>query len=312
MATVHLDWFEHPPPALTGGAVTVGNFDGVHRGHQALVAADRRVAEHVHGPAVVVTFDPPPHQVLYPNSERPPLTTIQHRAELLHALGADHVVVLRTSPALLALGPEAFFEDLIVRQLGAKGIVEGYDFRFGRARAGTNDTLRDLSRTAGIAFEEVPQLTHNGEPVSSSRVRGAIVNGDVARAADLLNRNYRIAGTVVTGAKRGRTIGFPTANLDEVDTLLPGNGVYAVRALVEGVAWPAAANIGPNPTFGEDARKIEVHLIGFSGDLYEKPMEVEFVARLRDTQPFGGVAELVSQLNRDIEHARRILAVGEP
>jgi riboflavin kinase/FMN adenylyltransferase len=307
MATVPLDWSEYPPQPLAGGAVTVGNFDGVHRGHQALVATTRKLAESVGGTAVVVTFDPPPHQVLHPGSERPPLTTIPQRAELLHALGADHVVVLRTSPSLLALSPEAFFEDLLARQLGAKGIVEGYDFRFGRGRAGTNATLRELCRAAGAAFEEVPPLTFNGEPVSSSRVRAALVSGDVARAAELLNRNYSIAGTIVTGAKRGRTIGFPTANLGDVPTVLPGNGVYAVRASVEGRAWPAAANVGPNPTFGEDARKIEVHLIGFSGDVYGKLIEVEFVSRLRDTRPFNGVNELVAQLQQDVEQTKRVL-----
>ncbi len=310
MAIVQLDWSEYPPAVCTGGAVTVGNFDGVHRGHQALVAAARKLAQSVAGPAVVVTFGTPPHQVLHPGSERPPLTTIPQRAELLHALGADHVIVLRTSPALLALSPEAFFEDVLARQLGAKGIVEGYDFRFGRGRSGTNATLRDLCLAAGMAFEEVPQLTFNGEPVSSSRVRAALVAGDVTRAAELLNRNYRIAGTVVTGAKRGRTIGFPTANLGAVPTVLPGNGVYAVRAEVEGRVWPAAANIGPNPTFGENAQKIEAHLIDFAGDVYGQPMEVEFVARLRDTRPFNGVAELVAQLKQDIEHASRVLQVG--
>lgn len=310
MAIVHLDWSAYPPAECTGGAVTVGNFDGVHRGHQALVAAARAQADSARGPAVVVTFDPPPHQVLHPGSERPPLTTISHRAELLHALGADHVVVLRTSLALLALSPEAFFEDVLGRQLGARAIVEGYDFRFGRGRAGTNDTLRALCGTAGVSFEEVPQLTFNGEPVSSSRVRSALEKGDVARGAELLNRDYQIVGLVIAGAKRGRTIGFPTANLGDVPTVLPGNGVYAVRATVEGRAWPAAANIGPNPTFGEDARKIEVHLLDFAGDLYGKPMLVEFVARLRDTRPFNGVDELVAQLKRDVEHAREALAPG--
>jgi riboflavin kinase / FMN adenylyltransferase len=310
MAIVHLDWSAYPPAECTGGAVTVGNFDGVHRGHQALVAAAREQAERVRGPAVVVTFDPPPHQVLHPGSERPPLTTVPHRADLLRAAGADHVVVLRTSPALLALSPEAFFEDVLARQLGAKGIVEGYDFRFGRGRAGTTDALRDLCRGAGIGFEEVPQLALNGEPVSSSLVRSALVNGDVARGAELLNRNYQIVGLVIAGAKRGRTIGFPTANLGDVPTVLPGNGVYAVRATVEGRVWPAAANIGPNPTFGEDARKIEVHLIDFAGDLYGKSMIVEFVARLRDTRPFTGVAELVEQLRADVAAARRLLAIG--
>src|SRR5262249_40647367 len=160
--------------------------------------------------------------------------------------------------------PEAFFEDVLVRQLGAKAVVEGHDFRFGRGRAGTNDTLRNLCVASGLAFEEVPQLHYQGEPVSSSRVRAAIVSGDVPLAAELLARPYRIAGTVITGAKRGRTIGFPTANLGNVPTVLPGNGVYAVRANVDGKMWPGAANVGPNPTFGEDARKVEVHLIGFA------------------------------------------------
>lgn len=311
MATVFLDWSAFAPSEMMGGSVSVGNFDGVHRGHQALVSATRKLARNVGGPAVVVTFNPPPHQVLYPGSERPPLTTIPQRAELLHAIGADHVIVLQTSPSLLALSPEAFFEDVLVRQLGAKAIVEGYDFRFGRGRAGTNDTLRSLCQTAGLEFEEVPQLLDGGEPVSSSRVRAALVSGNVSRAAELLNRPYQITGTVIPGARRGRTIGFPTANLGGVLTVLPGNGVYAVRAIVEGQTFPAAANIGPNPTFGEDAQKIEVHLIDFSGDLYGKTLSVEFVEKLRDTRPFGGVRELIEQLKYDVEQAKFVL-VGEP
>ncbi len=306
---VSLEWFAHPPMEFTGGAVTIGNFDGVHLGHQALAAATRQLARQVRGPAVVVTFDPPPHRVLHPDSgpPRPPLTTLSDRAALLQTCGIDHVVVLQTSPALLALSPEAFFEDILCRQLGAKAVVEGYDFRFGRGRAGTNETLRTLCAASGLLFEEVAPVTDAGEAVSSSRVRTAIVNGNVAHAAELLARRYRIAGTVVTGAKRGRTIGFPTANLGDVPTVLPGNGVYAVRAMVEGKMWPAAANVGPNPTFGEDARKVEVHLMGFAGDVYGMAMSVEFVARLRDTRPFSGVAELIEQLQRDIEHASRVL-----
>ena len=307
MATAYLDWSEHAPPEFAGGAVTVGNFDGVHRGHQALVTAARAQARAVRGPAVAVTFDPPPHHVLHPGSERPPLTTVPQRAELLHAAGADHVAVLRTSPALLALSAEAFFEDVLVRQLGAKAVVEGYDFRFGRGRAGTNATLRALCEAAGLAFADVSPLTFDGEPVSSSRVRAAVVRGDVAHATELLNRPYAITGTVVAGAKRGRTIGFPTANLGDVPTVLPGNGVYAVRAAVDGREWPGAANIGPNPTFGEHAQKVEVHLIGFTGDVYGKTMCLEFVTRLRDTKPFKNVDELIVQLRLDIEQAKGIL-----
>jgi riboflavin kinase/FMN adenylyltransferase len=309
MATATLSWTDHPPPGFTGGAATVGNFDGVHRGHLALVAAVRAWAGRVGGPAVVVTFDPPPHEVLFPGSARPPLTTLPDRAELLRAAGADHVVILRTVPALLALSPEAFFEDVLLRQLGARAVVEGYNFRFGRGRAGDTKTLRELCAAAGVGFEEVAPLVVVGEPVSSSRVRSALLAGDVALAAELLSRPYRIAGTVVTGARRGRTIGFPTANLGDVPTVLPGNGVYAVRAVVDERSYPAAANVGPNPTFGEDARKVEAHLLGFSGDVYGRPMAVEFVAKLRDTRPFGGPAELVEQLQRDIAAAKQ--ALGE-
>jgi riboflavin kinase/FMN adenylyltransferase len=309
MALVSLDWHEYPPPHLMGGAVTVGNFDGVHLGHQALVAATRRQANQASGPAVVVTFDPPPHRVLHPDSgpPRPPLTTLEHRAELLKKAGADHVIILRTGPALLALSPEAFFEDILVRQLGAKAVVEGYDFRFGRGRSGTTETLRTLCSESGLAFEEVPPLHYGGDVVSSSRVRAAIVDGNVALATELLARPYRIEGRVVEGARRGRTIGFPTANLADIPTVLPGEGVYAVRAGVAGMIVSGAANIGPNPTFGDQARKVEVHLIDYSGDLYGWSLSVDLVAQLRQTRPFAGVDELTAQLKLDIEEARRIL-----
>lgn len=307
MATVTLNWTDHPPAGFTGGAVTVGNFDAVHRGHRALIRAAEAHADRLGGPVVVVTFDPPPHEVLFPGSAREPLTTLPDRAEWLHAAGAGHVVVFRTSPALLALSPEAFFEDVLLRQLGARAVVEGYNFRFGRGRSGDTTTLREMCTAAGVEFEEVPPLVVAGEPVSSSRVRVALLAGDVALAAELLGRPYRVAGTVVAGAKRGRTIGFPTANLGDVPTVLPGNGVYAVRATVDGHTHPAAANVGPNPTFGEHARKVEVHLLGFSGDIYGRPMAVEFMAKLRDTRPFAGPAELVEQLRRDIAAAEQVL-----
>lgn len=285
--------------------MTVGNFDGVHCGHLALVAAAKQWAKRVSGPAVAVTFDPPPYQVLFPGSPpRAPLTTLPDRAEFLHAAGADHVVILRTVPELLALSPDEFFREILVRQLGARAVVEGYNFRFGRGRAGDTNTLRGLCENAKMGFEEVAPLTDCTEAVSSSRVRTALLAGDVATAAELLGRHYRIAGTVVTGAKRGRAIGFPTANLADVPTVLPGNGVYAVRATVDDTAWLAAANVGPNPTFGEDARKVEVHLIGFTGDVYGKPMVVEFVRKLRDTRPFAGVSELTAQLKQDVQAAK--------
>jgi riboflavin kinase/FMN adenylyltransferase len=308
MATYTLTWTDSPPPELTGGAVTVGNFDGVHRGHQELVRTAHRAAERFGGPVVAVTFNPPPAAILYPQPEKAiPLTILEDRARLLVESGADHVAVLHTSAGLLSLSPEAFFEDVIVHLFGAKAVVEGYNFRFGRSRSGDTTLLRNLCGTAGIAFAEVPALNIAGDVVSSSRIRAALNAGAVAEAANLLGRPYRITGRVVPGAKRGRTIGFPTANIDGVPTLVPAVGVYVVRAFVNGQPHPAAANIGPNPTFDESARKIEVHLLDFTGDLYEQTIAVDFVARLRDTRPFAGVDELVQQLKQDVLAARAAL-----
>ena len=308
MPIASLEWSDEAPPGIAGGAVAVGNFDGVHLGHRALIARASRWAKELRGPCVAVTFDPPPYQVLFPEvAPRPPLTTLPDRAELLHAIGADRVVVLRATPALLALTPEAFFEQVLLKQLGAKAVVEGYNFRFGCNRVGNTGTLRRLCSAAEIRFEEVSPLNLGTEPVSSSRVRMALTTGEVALAAELMARPYRISGTVVAGAKRGRTIGFPTANLDDVPTVIPGNGVYAVRATVGGRTWPAAANVGPNPTFGEAARKIEFHLIGYNGDVYGLPMQVDFVAKLRDTRPFASVAELTEQLAADVAKAEALL-----
>ena len=305
MPVVFLNRTDARPSGFAPSAVAIGNFDGVHRGHLSLIAAAGRWSKQVGGPAVAVTFDPPPYQVLFPNSPmRPPLTAMNERVRLLHEAGADHVAVLKTSPELLALTPEDFFHEVIRGQLGAMAVVEGFNFRFGVNRTGSNSTLKRLCEASGLAFEEVPPLKWDFEPISSSRVRTALVSGDVSLAKDLLGRRYAIAGTVVRGAERGRTLGFPTANLADVATVLPGNGVYAVRAIVNGTTWPAAANIGPNPTFGEAAQKIEVHLIGFAGDLYGSTLTVEFTTKLRDTRPFAGVHELTEQLKRDIEAAR--------
>lgn len=309
MAIHHVAWSEFPPEVLRAGAVTVGNFDGVHRGHRALVAAARGCADRARGPAIAITFDPPP-AVLLGRQDGPlrvPLTTMAERAAWLQHAGVDHVAILRTDAALLSLSPEAFFEDVLLRQFGAVAIVEGYDFRFGRARQGDVSLLRDLCLRHGMHFEEVRPLTSaSGEPVSSSRIRKALLEGEIPLAEELLGRPYAILGRVATGAQRGRTLGFPTANLEDVMTLVPAVGVYAVRVEYQGQTYHGASNIGPNPTFGELARKIEVHLLDFAGDLYGKTLEVTFLARLRSTRPFASVDELVAQLQRDIAAVRQI------
>jgi riboflavin kinase/FMN adenylyltransferase len=306
MAIHTLPWHEPPPADCCGGAVSVGNFDGVHRGHVALLEELRRQAVAVGGPGVVLTFDPHPLQLLRPNGFPPPLTTMAERARLLRAHGADRVVVLRTTHDLLRLTAEEFFARVVRGHFDARAMVEGTNFGFGRGRGGNVETLAELCRRDGVSLVVVPPLNLDGQPVSSSRVRSALQGGAVRDAAECLGRPYRLTGTVGTGQRRGATLGFPTANLERMETLIPGNGVYAVRVFHEAATWPGAANVGPNPTFGEDARKVEVHLIGFQGDLYGRELSVDFLDRLRDTRPFGSVGELVAQLRADVERAKEI------
>jgi riboflavin kinase/FMN adenylyltransferase len=306
MGIHRLNWDETPPEGCSRGAVTVGNFDGVHRGHADLVAEVQRQARAVQGPAVAVTFDPHPLKLLRPEQFQPVLTTATDRAALLEACGADHVVLLQTTPALLHLTAGEFFHRVLQSGLGSRAIVEGRNFGFGRDREGDIDTLARLCGETGIHLEIVPPVLYQGKSVSSSRVRNALLEGAVRQATELLSRPYRVHGTVATGQRRGRTIGFPTANLEQIETLVPGDGVYAVRVKQGTKRWPGAANIGPNPTFGENVRKIEAHLIGFEGDIYGRPLALDFIARLRDLQKFAGPEALVRQLRQDVAEAKRL------
>jgi riboflavin kinase/FMN adenylyltransferase len=293
------------PSSLRGGAVAIGNFDGVHRGHARIVERLIAKARDFGGPAVVFTFDPHPVRLLRPEAAPPPLTWTDRKAELLAAVGADALIAYPTDEALLQLSPEDFFKRIVRQALGARAVVEGANFFFGRDRAGNVDVLRRLCGENGIAVEIVEPLELDGAIVSSSRVRELIGRGDVAAAGGLLTRPYRIRGLVTHGAARGAKLGFPTANVSAVDTLLPAAGVYAGRGTTAEGTWPAAVNVGPNPTFGESALKVEAHLIDYSGSLYGQTLEVDFLARLRDIQPFGSAEELTRQLARDVAAARQ-------
>ena len=229
----------------------------------------------------------------------PPLTTTPRKAELLSELGVDAVIAYPTDMALLRHTPAEFFDEIIRQRLAARALVEGPNFRFGRDRAGNIDVLRTLAETAGVGLEVVEPVVVDAEPVSSSRVRRLIAEGEVVAAGRLLTRPYRIEGMVVRGAGRGAKIGFPTANLERIETLLPREGCMRAEAAsaARGVprrsagclAWPAAINIGSNPTFGEQVCKVEVHLIGCHESLYGVTVEVDILSRLRDIQPFADV-----------------------
>ena len=291
-------------------AVAVGNFDGVHVGHAAIVGRLREAAERHRVPAVVLTFDPHPASILRPEQAPLPLTTPARRAELLLALGVNAVCVQPADAALMALEAEAFYEGVLRGRFAARAVVEGQDFRFGARRRGDVAMLAALCGRDGVDLDVVPPVVIDGEAVSSSRIRTLVAAGRLAEAHTLMTAPYRLTGAVVVGARRGGTIGFPTANLAGIATLLPALGVYAAVAHVDGVAVPAAVHVGPNVTFGETSVSVEAHLIGFAGDLYGRPLDVDFLDRVRDTRLFSSVEDLKAQLADDVAAARRIVAAA--
>ncbi len=293
------------PAEFFAGAVAIGNFDGVHQGHARIVRRLIERARQFSGPAVVFTFDPHPVRLLRPEAAPPPLTWLKRKAHLLDLLAVDALIAYPTDNALLSLEPHEYFEHIVCQRLRAKAVVEGPNFFFGKERSGDIQVLGNLCRQHGMALDIVEPVRHGNDFVSSSRVRGAILSGNIEEANRMLTQPYRIRGMVVHGAGRGGDIGFPTANVGAIDTLLPQPGVYAGLAIVDAERWPAAINVGPNPTFGEGALKVEVHLIGFSGTFYGEPLEVDFLRRLRDIHTFGSVQELQEQLARDVEMARQ-------
>lgn len=295
---------------VQNGYASIGNFDGVHRGHQAMlnVLISRARADGV--PSVAVTFDPHPIALLKPDATPPALTTIQHRAELLNRFGVDVTLVIPIDRTFLSLTAEEFFDSIVREKLRAMGLVEGPNFFFGRNRSGNITVLRSLCATHGLSFDVVPPVTVDDQLVSSSVIRSLLETGDMGHAVRLLGHSYRISGRVETGAQRGRTLGFPTANLADVKTLIPSNGVYAGWAGVDSKRLPAAIHIGPNPTFGEAQRKVEVHLIDFQGDLYGRSIDIDVIDRVRDVRKFNSADELKAQLQQDIQKSRQLTSAS--
>lgn len=297
--------------AWDGAAIAIGNFDGVHVGHRALIARARELAAAVGGSTrtVALTFDPHPSALLAPASAPRTLTSIERRAALLADAGVDAVVVEPFTRELASASADAFIDELVIGALRARAIVVGYDFSYGQGRTGTVATLEAHGRRAGVQIAVVPPVTVDGEIAASTKIRGLLRAGELVGAAHMLGRPWDVDGVVVHGAKRGRTIGVPTANI-RPDVELPiAPGIYAVTLQAEhGAAMAAVASLGRNPTFVDDGGLVlEVHVLDWQGDLYDRRVRTTFVARLRDELKFDSVEALIAQIKCDIADARTAL-----
>jgi riboflavin kinase/FMN adenylyltransferase len=288
--------------------LTIGVFDGVHAGHRYLLkklqhrAAERKLL------SGVVTFNPHPQSVLHPDNQLPWLTSLEDRVGAFQELGVNIVAVLTFTPKVAQLSAREFVS-LIKKHLRMCGIMVGPDFALGQGREGNINLLRALGREMKFSVEVIPPFTINGEVVSSTLIRQALVQGDMRKVESLMGRYFYLGGKVITSDKRGRVLGFPTANLDlKPQQALPGNGIYATIAQVDGKQFPSATNIGIRPTFGEGEKTVETHLLNYKGDLYSKDMRVEFVQKLRDEQRFPSSEELKAQIEKDVREVEAILA----
>jgi riboflavin kinase/FMN adenylyltransferase len=300
-------------PALEGGTVvTVGTFDGVHRGHQAVLAEIVARARSTGRHSLLVTFEPHPLQVVNPAAAPPLLTTGAERREILAESELDYAVFVAFDRAMAALEPERFVRDVLCRRYQMRELVIGYDHGFGRGRSGDVATLRRLGESDGFAVDVVGPVDDQGFPVSSTHIRRAVAGGDLASARRQLGRPYRVSGVVTRGEGRGRSMGVPTANLGAlpVEKLLPPDGVYAAWVEWSGGRTGAMMNQGGKPTFRDGRRSLEVHLFDFEGDLYGEWVRVEWVERLRDVRSFPTAAALTEQLGRDRVRAREVLAAA--
>ncbi len=297
-----------PPESV----ITVGTFDGVHRGHRVVIEAVKREARRRGLRSVVVTFSPHPLKVVRPKDAPGLLTSPEEKEALLRAAGIDYVPTLEFTQELARFSPRQFVEEILIGRYGLRHLVTGYDHGFGRGRSGDVDTLREIGRDLGFDVDVVPAHNIGETPVSSSRIRRALEAGDVEGAARGLGRAYSLRGRVVRGEGRGRQLGVPTANLaiDEPDKLLPREGIYAVRARLDGRILDGVLHLGPRPTFEGASPSVELHLLDFDGDLYGTDIGVAFCARIRDILAFDTVDALIEAMRDDVDRTRSILASG--
>ncbi len=302
--------FEHwqkVPPEWKGGAVALGNFDGVHKGHQALLARAAEHAKSLGAPLVALTFEPHPRRYFVPTTGPFRLTLPPAKARLLGEHGVQAMLAQHFDDAFAALSPDAFIDDVLLKGLGVRHVVCGYDFTYGARRGGNVEALREQGKAKGFGVTVLDPVMREGEIYSSTSIREALRAGWPSEAADLMGHQWEIEGVVEKGDQRGRTIGFPTANVALGEHLRPRFGVYAVRALIDGKWMNAVANLGKRPTVGKLQENFEVHLFDYSGDLYGKTLRVQLIDFIRPEMKFAGLDQLKAQIAADGQAARAIL-----
>jgi riboflavin kinase/FMN adenylyltransferase len=296
------------PSEFRDAVVTIGNFDGIHQGHRLIFKQVIAAARQLKRKALVITFDPHPKMLLHP--ERRPfylITSLDEKIRLLDEIGIDAVVLIPFSLEFAKTTAETFICDILWDKLHIRKIFIGHDYTFGRGKEGNEVYLVRLGSKLGFDVDVLNAFTINGGVVSSTRIRNAILEGDVKTAASLLGRPYNLSGPVVAGHRRGAGLGFPTANIDPEKVLIPARGVYAVIVEIDGKRYQGVLNIGYNPTFADEKQSVEVHLLEFDGNIYGMTLEVLFIERIRDEVKFDGPDKLVAQIRQDIDRARIIL-----
>jgi riboflavin kinase/FMN adenylyltransferase len=292
--------------------VTIGNFDGVHLGHQALFHEVIEMADTMDGTAIAMTFEPHPIRVISNNGHPPLITLIEQKTELIEKAGIDVLICIPFTMEFAALSARTFVEDILVKRIGMKAIIVGQDYTFGHKREGTVDLLRQYADELGfqlIVPDWIQPSDANNDRISSTAIRQLVMDGRMEKAGKMLGRDYQIRGTVAHGRDRGgRLLGIPTANINLHDELCPKAGVYAVIVKYDGKRYPAVANIGYSPTFDDHVFTVEAHILDFKKDIYGEKIMVNFVQRLRDEKKFSGIPELIEQIDQDIVDARKILA----
>ncbi len=287
--------------------LTIGNFDGVHLGHQRILkkVADR--AKEVKGTGIVFTFEPHPRKIVAPDNSPPLLTTFDQKLKLIEKAGIKLVICADFTPNFASQYPEEFIKTILLEKINAKEIIVGHDFTFGRGKKGTIDYFKKAGEGLGFKVEELEPVKLSGQVVSSSLIRDLIKKGDVNQAASFLGRYYSLKGKVIEGDKKGVALGFPTANVDIQDNFIPQTGVYAAQVIIQNKTFNGVANVGYNPTFKRNRLSVEVHILDFSGNLYDEVIELSFINKIRDEITFSSEEELKAQIKKDIIVANKIV-----